>query len=527
MTKTAIKTWNTAIYVRISKEDNSEKESSSITNQISMISDFCAEKIEFNVVDTYVDDGFRGGSFDRPAFLALKNDIEEKKVNCVIVKDLSRLGRDYLAIGRLVKHEFPEKGVRLISLGDSYDSEDNQDDFDVNKIIMLPFKAMMSEAYSIDLSKKITSQLNTMREKGEYVGAFAPYGYMRNVETKKLEIDSNVSYIIKRIFNMKIDGFTNENIASSLNNDGIESPLRYKEGYTNFKTAFKKSEESLWTSVSVKRILENEIYIGVLTQRKRTSKSYKNKNVVEVPEESWVIIENGVDSIVSTEDFYLVQKLLSMDTRINKDGKIDELSGLLFCSNCGEKLILNTFNSKGKRYSYYVCKNKSCGITKISKEIISKDILDTLKVFISATLDNSHIKDALRSFSLKNEDLETEIELHSSTSNKIEEYTNAYNELYINYHSKKLFSDDEYLFLKGELFEEIERCKKTLETQKNRIIELEKKVDKNRVIEKFEQNKNIENLTRRTVVKFIDFITYSKDKGLEITFNNINYVQER
>ncbi len=521
MAKSNMKTWNTAIYVRISKEDNTDKESSSITNQISMISDFCDKKNEFNVVDTYVDDGYRGGSFTRPAFLALKNDIDEKKINCIIVKDLSRLGRDYLAVGRLVKHEFPDKGVRLISLGDSYDSEAEQDEFDINKIIMLPFKAMMSEAYSIDLSKKISSQLKTMREKGEYVGAFAPYGYMRNNETKKLEIDTNVSYVIKRIFNMKIDGYTNEVIAKSLNDDAIDSPVRYKEGYTNFKTTFKKSDESLWSSVTVKRILENEIYIGILTQGKRTSKSYKNKNLVDVPEESWVKIENGVDSIVCLEDFMLVQKLLSMDTRVNKDGKIDELSGLLFCSKCGEKLRLNTFNTNGKKYAYYVCKNKPCGKTKISKEIINKDILDTLKVFISATLDSSIVKETVKRFSLKNEDLELANEVYSYNIKKLEEYTNAYNELYINYNTHKIFSVDEYLFLKGELFEEIENCKKDMEIQKKKIIDLEKKVDKEKVIEKFEQNKNIESLTRRIVVKFIDFITYSEDKGLEITFNNI------
>lgn len=526
MAKTNIKIWNTAIYVRISKEDNTEKESSSITNQINMISEYCAEKKEFNVVDIYVDDGYRGGSFNRPAFLSLKKAIEEKKVNCIIVKDLSRLGRDYLAVGRLLKYDFPQNGVRLISLGDSYDSERKEDDFDINKIIMLPFKAMMSEAYSIDLSKKISSQLKTMREKGEYVGAFTPYGYIRNNESKKLEIDVRVSPIIKQIFNMKIDGYSNESIAKKLNNQKIKSPLKYKEEYTNFKTSFKKAEDSFWSSITIKRILENEIYIGTLIQGKRTSKSYKNKNLVDISEKDWIKVENGVDSIISKEDFYLVQKLMCMDTRIKKDGKIDELSGLLFCSNCGEKLKMNTFNKSEKIYSYYICKNKHCGKTKVSKDIISKDILDTLKNFISATLDNTSIKETIEKFSLKNEDLDIANKLYTDNLEKLDEYTNAYSELYINYNSKKIFSDDEYLFLKGELFEEIENCKKVIEIQRNRIMELERKVDKGKIIQKFEQNKNIEKLTRRTVVKFIDYITYSKDKGLEITFNNVNYGQE-
>ncbi len=519
--KTNTKIWNTAIYVRISKEDNSNNESSSITNQISMISDFCNAKKEFNVVDTYIDDGYRGGSFDRPAFLSLQNDIESKKINCIIIKDLSRLGRDYLTVGRLVKYEFPKKNVRLISLGDSYDSEDNQDGLDINKIIMLPFKSMLAEAYSLDLSKKISSQLHTMRVKGEYVGAFAPYGYVRNNETKKLEIDTNVSSIIKRIFDMKIDGYSNDKIAEILNNESVQSPLQYKEEYTNFKTSFKKDDESLWNSKTVKRILENETYIGKLVQGKRTSKSYKNKSIIDVSENKWVVVENGVDSIISTEDFSLVQKVIQMDIRVQKCGKIDELSGILYCSDCKQKLKINTFNAKNKKYSYYVCVNKDCKKTKISKKILQEDVLYTLKNYISALLNNFNSNENIEKYFLKNEDVEVLNKEYDDNLAKLEEYLSAYNELYVNYSTKKMFSENEYTFLKNELYKEIEQCKKTLLVQESKINDLEEKYDKNKILEKFEKHKNIEKLTRRTVVKFIDFITYSKDEGLEITFNKI------
>ncbi len=519
--KTNTKIWNTAIYVRISKEDNNNNESASITNQISMISDFCNTKKEFNVVDTYIDDGYRGGSFDRPAFLSLQNDIESKKINCIIIKDLSRLGRDYLTVGRLVKYEFPKKNVRLISLGDSYDSEDSQDGLDINKIIMLPFKSMLAEAYSLDLSKKISSQLHTMRVKGEYVGAFAPYGYIRNNDTKKLEIDTNVSGIIKRIFDMKIDGYSNDKIATILNNENIQSPLKYKEEYTNFKTSFKKDDETVWNSTTIKRILENETYIGKLVQGKRTSKSYKNKSIIDVSENRWVVVENGVDSIISTEDFELVKKIMGMDTRIQKDGKIDVLSGLLYCSECGEKLNAKTFNTNGKKYSYYTCVNKFCKKTKISKIILQNDILNTLSNYIRVLFENFDSNDNLEKFFLKNEEIETLNKEYDNNVTKLEQYTSAYNELYINYNSRNLFSEDEYLFLKNELYREIEECKRILIIQENKIKDLEERYDKNKIIEKFEKHKNIEKLTRRTVVKFIDFITYSKDKGLEVTFNKI------
>lgn len=303
--------FNTAIYVRLSKEDivaaQSGRESNSITNQKQLILDFLKDKPEFNIVSIRIDDGYTGTNFDRPAFQRMLNDIKAGRINCVVVKDLSRFGREYINSGKYIHRLFPVLGVRLIAINDNIDTitRDESSEFSIT------LKNLMNDNYSRDISVKVRSQLQVKRKHGDFICPFAPYGYQKCEENhNRIEPDPYAATVVQDIFNWKIQGMTNNGIAIRLAESGILAPLEYKrhKGEPLF-SGFKMKERCEWTAQAVARILTNPIYIGTLRQGLRRRPNYKIKKSIPTEENEWVVIHDAHEPVVTKRTFYLAQKL--------------------------------------------------------------------------------------------------------------------------------------------------------------------------------------------------------------------------
>lgn len=327
--------------------------------------------------DSYVDDGFSGSNYDRPEFKRMMCDIEAGKVNCVVVKDLSRFGRDYIETGRYLEKVFPVLGVRFIALTDHYDS------FSADwgeRTIVLPVKNFINDSYCRDISTKVKSQLAVKRRKGECLAAFAVYGYRKAEKDKnRLVVDDYAAGIVRRIYAWKIEGMAISAIAGKLNDLHILSPREYKKSLgLNYRGGFSGGSSSRWSSPSVQRILTNEVYIGHLVQGKTERVSYKVKKCVEKPEEEWIRVENTHEPIISADDFAIVQNLLKADGRVSPEKKeMNPFMGLLFCGDCKEQMVRRVNRYKGKEKVYYICSTKNRG-EGCSRHSIEENVLKGL-----------------------------------------------------------------------------------------------------------------------------------------------------
>lgn len=272
-------------YVRLSQEDDNAEESNSISNQKMLIMEFVKKREDINLVGFKTDDGCSGVTFDRKGFQELMEIIQEGKCDCLIVKDLSRFGRNYIESGKLIERLFPALGVRFIAINDSYDSAVSNGLADS---MILPFKNLVNDMYSRDISIKVRSNFEVRRKKGDFVGPHLPYGYQRDQRNKgHFVIDKHSAEIVKQIFHMCIEGNSQQFIAKYLNQMGEPSPVEYKKlSGSNYQSGFKVRDKSLWSAQTVGRILRNEVYIGTMVQKKVTTINYKVRTPVYLPEDS-------------------------------------------------------------------------------------------------------------------------------------------------------------------------------------------------------------------------------------------------
>ena len=370
-----------AMYLRLSRDDsdvgnatdgkgNVKSESNSIGNQRELIRAYIHEQQDIELYDIYVDDGFSGSNFDRPEFKRMMSDIEAGRANCVIVKDLSRFGRDYIESGRYIQKLFPALGVRFIALTDHYDSI-HADAGESG--IVLPVKNFINDSYCRDISTKVKSQFEVKRKNGECIAPFAIYGYRKAENNKnQLIIDEYAADIVRKIFEWKMEGMAVSAIAEKLNGLGVLSPKEYKKSIgSNYKGGFSCAVKSLWSSSTVKRILTNEMYLGHLIQGKTEKINYKLKKSVEKPKEDWVKVENTHEPIISQDNFLIVQNLLKADGRVSPVTEKNSIfTGLLFCGDCGEQMIRRVNRYKDTQKVYYICstKNRGEGCTRHSIE---------------------------------------------------------------------------------------------------------------------------------------------------------------
>ena len=367
--------YKAAAYLRLSKEEyNNEKESNSIINQKQIIDNYLKEHKEYKLVDYYVDDGYSGTNFDRPEFQRMLEDIKNKKIDVIIIKDLSRLGRNYIETGNFVEVVFPAMGVSVISVDENYE----MDSLDYYGSDYVPLKNLFNDMYAKDISKKVRSSLVVKKYNGEFVGKLAPYGYIKDPKDKhKFLIDKNVSHIIKKIFDMILNGKSRREVADFLNQNDILTPSEYLNIKTNKDVTVMKK----WNSEMVNSILRNENYTGTLFQGKKRKLNYRVNKKINIDKENWIVTENHHEAIISKEKFDKVQEILDRKSKVNKDGSIDILSGILKCKSCDSNMIKRT--SKGK--VYYYCSNyyrkKNCENNKsTSKSIVEEFIKKELNI---------------------------------------------------------------------------------------------------------------------------------------------------
>ena len=378
--------YSAGLYLRLSRDDSAmdadsgRTESISIGSQRELIRSFIREQEDMELFDCYADDNYSGSNFERPEFKRMISDIEAGRVNCVIVKDLSRFGRDYIETGRYLDQVFPALGVRFIALTDRYDSF-SADAGERN--IVLPVKNFINDSYCRDISTKVKSQLAVKRRKGECLAAFAVYGYRKSAEDRNtLLVDDYAAEIVRRIFAWKIEGMAVSAIAEKLNDLHILSPKEYKKSLgLNYRGGFTRGSGSKWSSPSIRRILTNEVYLGHLVQGRTERVNIKVKKRVEKPEEEWIRVEDAHEPIISADDFAIVQNLLKADGRVSpKRKEISPFMGLLFCGDCREQMVRRVNCYKGTEKVYYICstKNRGEGCSRHSiEETVLKELAGT------------------------------------------------------------------------------------------------------------------------------------------------------
>ena len=353
--------YNIGAYIRISNEEKDKLESNSINNQRVLINEYIAKHQDLNLLDYYIDDGYSGTSFNRPAFKRLLEDIRDKKVNAIIVKDLSRFGRNHIEVDNYIENIFPVLNVRFISIIDGFDSYENSDGVDD---LIVPIKNLINDAYAKDISKKVKTALITKKKNGEFVGSYAPYGYYKSkLDKHKFIIDDDASKIVKLIFEKTINGLSKKEIANILNEMQIETPIEHIKN---------KKENKYWNSNIIYAILKNRVYTGDLIQQKRERLSYRNHKLMMNKEEDFIITKNHHQAIIDIEQFNTVQDIIKHSTKINSNSKYDIFSGYLKCSECNSNLTVK----KSKNYMYYTCsshvRKRGCN----NKHTIRKDILE-------------------------------------------------------------------------------------------------------------------------------------------------------
>ena len=353
-------TYNAGIYVRLSKDDERAGESLSIENQKLILTKYVAEQ-GWNIVDIYVDDGYSGTSFDRPAVTRLLEDAKAGKINLIIVKDLSRFGRNYIQVGQYIDYIFPTYNIRFIALNDNVDTANK----DTTAMDMLPIMNVFNEWHAANTSKKIKAVIEANCKAGKYRTTFAPYGYFKGDDENHLPVvDEPAASVVRRIFQMRSQGISPRHIADTLNNEGV--PIASDYLYAKMGKPNPRRTSHLWCAERIRAMLNNPTYLGHLVQMKTTTVSYKNhKNVKKAPSE-WIIVENTHEPLVSQE---IWDKCREMEASVSqgkktKTGFVAALSGLMFCADCGEKMRLgwnNTTNGSKKKPRKYVRHNFNCG----------------------------------------------------------------------------------------------------------------------------------------------------------------------
>lgn len=401
--------WSVGEYNRLSKEDGDKPESDSIQNQHSINQkhlDYLREQGEqIESVTVYSDDGYAGGDFKRPRYQALIRDIESGKINCIIFKDNSRLGRNYPELGRLMEDYFPQKGVRVISVLNNLDSVKDPRGY---CSAIVSFSNIVNDDYIRQLSIKIKCTLTMKRERGEFIGNYAPFGYQKDpADRHRLIVDEEQAEIVRRIFDWYEDGMSASSIAKRLNATQIMTPgdFKIRDGCKSFITHDRNSSKlHAWTTTTIATILKNEVYIGNMVQGKHKSVSYRSKKMMLTEESEWTVVEGTHAPIISDEQFAIIHERFARRTRISP-GKthVYPLSGLVSCGACGHRM--NRVVSQG--YARYRCMTRTyapdkCQCPSIKEEYLEELILQTLQSLIAQLVDVKAVIDAARQFKTTN-----------------------------------------------------------------------------------------------------------------------------
>lgn len=521
MQNTQNKIWNTTLYLRLSRDDGDKEESNSITGQRELLRDYISQRPEFREYAVRVDDGFSGSTFERPSFQKMIEDVKAGRTDCIIVKDLSRFGRNYLDAGEYIEKIFPFLGVRFIAVNDNYDS---LGDKKASDDLIIPFKNLINEAYCRDISVKIRSQLEIKRKNGQFLGSFAAFGYLKDEQNKnKLVVDQYAADIVRDIFKWKLEGVSPQDIADALNKLGVLSPMEYKRSLgMKFTTSFKTNAKATWSAGTVIRILKNPIYTGVLVQGKETTPSYKVHKRITKDESEWSVIEDSHEAIISKIDFDSVQKVLKCDTRRSPGGKaVGLFSGMIFCGDCGASMVRKTVPAGEKKYVYYVCsahkQNKSCSPHRMRDTTLEEIVLDSLKQHISEVVDMSELLAITDTAPLRTAQAQ---KVQRQLDKKHEEYEKLQKLLMSLYENLAdgIIDREEYTRLKASFTARADEAEKQMDALREQLEDIHNHGTENVWLNEFIKRQGVTSLDRAVVVALIDKILIHSNDVVEIIY---------
>ena len=507
------------LYIRLSREDEDKThESESISNQKSLLLQYTKEN-NLKVYDMYIDDGYSGTNFNRPNFNRLIKDIELGKINMVITKDMSRLGRDYIGTGNLIEKYFPEHNVRYIAITDNIDTFLDSSNNDI-----APFKAIMNDMYAKDISKKIKSSLKAKQKEGKWVGSKTPFGYIKDPNNKNhLIIEEEQAHIVKRIYNMCLDGLSFYKISKELTNEGIKTPAQYYEykWRSNYNCKY-----GMWHSKTIYDILTNRIYTGDTVQNKRTKVNYKIKKIIKNKPSQYIVVENTHEAIIDKEMFYEVQKRIPKNVGRSEKKETHLLDGLLYCGDCGHRISIGPRRKKDNR-CYTICnyyrtyiKQKLCTAHSNNYDDLEEVILRLLKINCLEYIDGKKIKkNTLNKFKNKeNINNQKEIKIIKQSINQL---TKNLDTIYLD-KINKVINQKQFIRIKDKLEKEIQIKQKKLDTLIKIDIINKNNNSKDKTINEYINDFiTMNNISRELIVNLIQKIEIYKDKRINIvlTFN--------
>lgn len=510
--------WNACGYVRLSKEDGDKEESNSVTGQKDLIRDYLSRHPELRERDMKVDDGFTGSNFERPGFQDMIAQAKAGKINCIVVKDLSRFGRNYLETGEYIERFFPFLGVRFIAINDHFDSLHSRAESDE---LIVPFKNLINEAYCRDISIKIRSQLEVKRQRGDFIGSFTVFGYKKDpADHHKLVVDEFAADVVRDIFNWKLDGISSIDIASRLTSKGIPTPMDYKQSQgMRYTTAFRIKERSEWSAGMILRILKNPVYTGVLQQGRVTTPSYKVKRFVQKPRDQWAVVENCHEPIIGRFDFETAQHVLAMDTRTAENGQpVDLFSGMVYCGECGGAMIRKTVPSGKKKYVYYVCaahkKDKSCCAHSLRTEALNGMVLKSTQQHIQDVIDLAkllELTDTARLQQAKTAKLRARLERKQQ---EIDHCQRLLRSLHENL-ADGLIDEQDFKEWRNSYRQQRAEAEAQMEALRE---EIDRELQPKDWMEQFRRQGNITVLDRRLVVSLIERVMIFRDRRVEIVY---------
>ena len=525
----------TALYCRLSCDDDLQGDSNSIRNQKMLLKQY-ADEHRLRNVKFYVDDGYSGSNFDRPDFKRMIDDVDNGKVSTVIVKDMSRFGRDHILVGYYTKYYFAEADVRFIAVYDQVDSELNPDD-DIT-----PFKNILNEMYAKDCSKKIRAVLKAKGNAGKHITTLPPLGYKKDANDKeKWVIDEQGAETVREIFSLCIKGYGPTQIARILTERGVDTPVVYFHKHGLPTPSMIRDGSEICDQKSVAGILENLEYTGCTVNFKTYKKSYKSKKRIELPQEEWLVFENTQEAVIDRQTFDTVQKIRQCKRRPTPMGEMNALSGMLYCADCGKRMYLCRCTTM-KQAEYFNCSSyrktlkRTCTSHQITVKAVETLLLEDLRRTVRFARSQ---KQTFLQLLQNNADEKEKQELKANTREltAAEERIKALDKIIQSLYEDKVagkLSEERYLKLsetyeseQAGLTEKVKALKATLEKRKeqqNRIRDFMKLV---------EQYSSIEELTPEIIRSFVDrIIVHEKRKEnghyrqeVEIVYNFIGAVE--
>ena len=512
--------YNVAVYIRLSVEDNKNR-GNSVESQQSIIENHIALNPDFEVFDTYIDNGTTGTNFERAAFNRMLADIETGRINCIIVKDLSRLGRNTIDTGYYIEKYFPLNKVRFIAVNDNYDSDDKNN---VHGGIILPLKNMINEAYSIDISRKIREQQHQAMKLGEYVGSRPLYGYLKSPDNcHKLIIDPEAAPIVKQIFDWFLGGNSLNNIVMRLNEMGILTPNRYsqKSGIINHRNL---AGNGLWQTSTVAHLLKREVYVGDMVQGKER---YVNKKSIAVPENEWIRVPNTHEPIVSREDFAKTQERLKFLANKSAAKTVTPYTpnifkGKVFCGHCGGGMHRHKgWERKGETvYVFYCLSNSrkahgSCESFTITEEKLTQTLISVINTQVKIAFDeslesqNNHheIDSVIQEFQSEITALKLEIDRNRR----------MFKSLYENHISGNITAE-EYNYMRENYESSTKNNLTRIAEIENHCKEIEKQAAEKHEISELISSTESDVITAELIERLVDKILMFSDRTIEVKF---------